>query len=360
MSPVADRSNRIAARLVPGLSGFLDVLAAVGAATVVMVIVVAAFGHNPRRLAPAFVDAAVGNPYRIAATLTLACPLGLLGLAVALSLRGGVLNIGGEGQYLLGAAAVAALGPHLDGWHRAAAVPLVLAAGAGAGAAWSAIAGWLKVRRGVQEVLSTILLNLIAVRLVEFLVRGPLVDPASIDRDSTAELSPAALLWQLWPPGGLHAGVVVMMLLVAAGQMLLSGSTFGFRVRLLGANPGAVRHAGLSPARITLQLFLLTGAVSGLAGGIEVAGAQRYLTGGFAAGYGYTAIAVALLARLSPWAVLPAALFFAAIDTGTRGMQRLGGAELGDFPTVMRFIGQGTVVLATVALFGWRLARYER
>lgn len=339
------------------LHGALGVFAAIAIATLVMLVVVSAFGYDARKLAPAFVEAAVGNPYRVAATLSLACPLGLLGLAVALSLRGGVLNIGGEGQYLLGAAAAAAVGPHLGEWASIPAVAFVLLAASAAGAAWSALAGWLKIRRGVQEVLSTILLNLIAIRVVEFLVRGPLVDPASIDRDSTAELAPAATLWQLWPQGGLHAGVALMVLAVAAGQAVLSATTFGYRARVLGANPQAAAYAGLAPARITFQLFLLSGAIAGLAGGIEVAGSQRYLTGAFASGYGYTAIAVALLARLTPWGVLPSALFFAAIDTGTRGMQRLGGAQLGDFPTVMRFVGQGTVVLVALALFRLQRAR---
>lgn len=322
--------------------------AAILVAAAAMAVTVAAIGFDPLRLAPAFVDGALGNANRIGATLSLACPLCLLGLACALAFRGGVLNIGAEGQYLLGALAAAAVGPRVVGWPPLSAIAALLGAGILGGAAWALLAAWLKLARSVPEVLSTILLNFVALRLMEFIVRGPLVDELSIDRESTAAIASAAILPQLWSEGGVHAGVLMALLAAILLQLVISRSTFGFRVRALGANPVAARYAGMSINGLTAGLFAASGALAGLAGATEIAGTHHYLTTSFAAGYGYTAIAVALLARLAPLGVVPAALFFAAIETGARGMQKLPEPAMQSFPTVMKFVAQGVVVLVIV------------
>ncbi|MCG3127033.1 MAG: hypothetical protein CHACPFDD_01890 [Phycisphaerae bacterium] len=323
---------------------------AVGVAAVAMAFTVAVLGFDPLRLGPAFLDGALGNAYRLGSTLALACPLCLLGVACALAFRGGVLNIGAEGQYLIGALTAAAVGPRLAGLEPWVGVAVLLAAGVLGGAAWALLAALLKLGRGVPEVLSTILLNFVALRLLEFIVRGPLVDEQSIDRESTAAIASAAILPQVWTAGGLHAGVLIALGAAVLLQFVVSRSTFGFRLRALGANPIASRYAGISTASLTAMLMGLSGGLAGLAGAVEISGTHHYLTTSFAAGYGYTAIAVALLARLAPFGVVPAALFFAAIETGTRGMQKLPEQAMQSFPTVMKFVAQGVVVLVIVLL----------
>lgn len=335
--------------------GLAASLGAAGMGLVVMVVVVGAFGYDPLVVARAFGSATLGGAGPIADLLLVACPLIVIGLGLTLAFRCGVWNIGAEGQYLLGSAAAAWAALMVGRWPSVVALPVVIGFAIGAGAVWAGVAGWLRQRRGVQEVLSTILLNFVAAQLLSILVRGPLVDPASSDRDSTALISSAASLPMLSRSLQLHAGIVVAVLLAPAMWFFLARTTWGFRTRVVGANPIAARFAWIPAGRYSAWTFAASGAFAGLAGAIELCGNTHYLTAGYSSNYGYTAIAVALLARLQPWGVVPAALFFAALETGVRGLQKSPDPGLRDFPTVLTMVAQGVVILATVMLTRVRL-----
>lgn len=293
-------------------------------------------------------DGAFGSPHAIlSATLVRATPLILVGLAVALAFRGGVLNIGAEGQLLVGASAATAVGLLTHGWPRVLAVTATLMAGGAAGAGWAAIAAWLRRRFDVLEVISTLMLNFIAIALVSWLVRGPLQEPTRVYSQSPT--LPEAARWPLLLSGyRLHLGFVVGIAAAGAAWYALTRTAAGFRLRLVGASPRAATSAGGVAVPVTIgRVFLLSGALAGLAGASEIGGVTWALYEGLSPGYGYTAIAVALLARLDPRGVVLAAGFFGALEAGTAAMQR----EVG-VPSV---IGQVIVALVVlVVLIGQR------
>lgn len=335
-----------------GLRNLLASIVAALAGLAVMLGLVAAFGYPPLTVGRGFLQACFGSTDRFFALLLVGCPLLLTGLAVCIAFRCGVLNIGAEGQFLLGALAAVWAGVHMADWPRWLAIVAVLLAAAAAGAAWAGLAAWLKLSRGVQEVLSTILLNFIALQVVAIAVHGPLTDPHSASGDSTASIAAAARLPLISTSSGLHIGIALAGLAALATWLLLSHSVAGLRIRIVGANPLAARLAGLPVTRYAAASFLLSGALAGLAGGIELSGNTYYLTANYGGGYGYTAIAVALLARLSPIGAIAAALFFAMIDCGARGLQSVDLPGLGSFPTALTFAAQGVVVLIVVLLAG--------
>ncbi len=351
---------RAARRLVfyPAAALALPTLSA-GVGLAVMLVVVAALGFPPGVVAPAFIGAVMGDAERLSATLLLACPLMIIGTGLALSFRCGVWNIGADGQYLVGALAGAATAPYVGGWPSAAALGACLLAGVAAGGLWAAVAALLQYSRGVPDVLATILLNFVAIQVLSIVVRGPLADPLSADRDTTAAIPAAAEIPLLYGPGGLHAGIALAVFLAAMLSVFLSRTTWGLRTRIVGLNPIAARFARIPVAAYACGAFVASGAMGGLAGAVEVCGNTHYLTGAYSAGYGYTAIAVALLAGLRPLGVIPAALFFAALESGSRGMQKMPQAGLQDFPTVLTFAAQGVVLLVSVLAARRALERRE-
>jgi ABC-type uncharacterized transport system permease subunit len=286
-------------------------------------------------------DGAFGSANAIlSATLVRATPLLLVGLAVSLAFRAGVLNIGAEGQLLAGASAATAMGLLVGGWPRPLGVLATLLAGALAGAGWAAIAAWLRRRFDVLEVISTLMLNFVAVALVSWLVRGPLQEPTHVYAQSPTLGTSAR--WPLLIPGfRLHLGFLVGVTGAFACWFLLARTAAGFRMRLIGASPRAAESAGGVdvPATVT-TVFLLSGALAGIGGASEIGGVTWALYEGLSPGYGYTAIAVALLARLEPRRVILSAIFFGALDAGTAAMQRDAGV-----PSVI-----GQVVIALVVL----------
>ncbi|MFI5317434.1 MAG: ABC transporter permease [Myxococcota bacterium] len=300
-------------------------LAPVAAAAVAIAVAGAALallGADPLRALAALVGGAFGDSLALESTAVRAGPLLLVGLGVALSFRCGIWNIGGEGQLNAGALAATALvtrgfGPELG----ALALPLALLAGAAAGASWAALAALLRVHRGVSEVLSTILLNFIAALLVAWAVHGPLQEASGAYPQSDA-FPDAARLALLPGMTRAHVGLVLAAALPFAVWVLLFRSAAGLRLRAVGLSPDAARYAAVSPERETVRVLVIAGALSGLAGALEVAGVTGRLFENLAAGYGFTAIAVALLARLHPLGVLPSAIVFAALASGSGAMQR--------------------------------------
>jgi simple sugar transport system permease protein len=297
-------------------------------------------GIDPARALDALLRGSVGSAAAWTVTLQKTAPLLLAGLAVALSFRAGVWNIGAEGQLLAGALGATALATRLAaGAPGLLLIPATALAGALCGAAIAAVAGALRATRGVSEVISTILLNFIAIQLVAFAVQGPLQEAAGAYPQSDP-LPAAARLPAL---GRVHLGVALALFAAPLAHVFLFRTAAGFRLRAVGRSPLAARFAGISPARAGLSAICAAGALAGLAGAFEVAGVTGRLFEGLAAGTGYTAIAVALLARLEPLAVVPAALFFGALEAGAAAMQREAGV-----PSVVTEAVQGLVILFSI------------
>lgn len=285
--------------------------------------------------------------------LVRATPLALTGLAVAIAFRGGVWNIGADGQFLAGATLAAWIGVVLGNFFIA--LPLALVAGAVAGALWAGIAGVLRSRFGVLEVISTIMLNFIAAFGVSYLVRGPLQEPTHVYPQTTS-IGDAAQLPVLVPGTRIHAGVVIALVLAVAAWWAMRNTAAGFRLRVTGANPFAARSAGLIDAeRVTMRAFLVSGALAGLAGAVEVCGVTYALYENLSPGYGYTAIAVALLARLDPLGTFAAAILFGALEVTAATLQREAA-----IPSTMAAVVEAAVILAVIAAAQWRTRHVER
>ena len=328
---------------------WLEPLAAVALALLLGGLLLAALGAEPTRALGALAKGAFGDRIALENTLVRMGPLVLIGLAIALSFRCGIWNIGGEGQLYAGALVATALATRIAPDAPAAlAVPLALAGGALAGGAWAGIAAALRVRRNVSEVLSTLMLNFIAILAVAWAVHGPLQELAGTYPQSDA-LPDAARLPFLPGTRRAHAGLLLALVLPAALWFFLFRSAAGLRLRAVGLAPLAARYAGISPERETVRVLVLSGALAGLAGAVEVAGVTGRLFQNLSPGYGFTAIAVALLARLNPLAVLPSAVFFAALASGSGAMQRVA-----DVPSVAVQVIEALVILFSV---GFAIAR---
>ena len=268
-------------------------------------------------------EGAFGSPYAfLSATLVRATPLLFVGLAVSVAFRAGVLNIGAEGQLL---------------------------AGATAGALWAAIAALLRRRFGVLEVISTIMLNFVALHFVSWLIRGPLQEPTLSYPQS--ETIVAAARWPLLIGGQrLHLGSLLAFVAALLAWWVFQRTAAGFRARIVGAGPRAAASAeGVAVERTIAGAFLVSGALAGLAGASEVGGVTWALYEGISPGYGYTAIAVALLARLDPKWVIASAIFFGALDAGSAAMQRDAGV-----PAV---VGQAIVAVVILGVLATGRAR---
>jgi simple sugar transport system permease protein len=269
----------------------------------------------------------------------------LTGLAVSLAFRAGVWNIGAEGQLLAGAAAATAASIAWGTQFPAGGLILGLLAGAIAGGLIAGIAGGLRARFGVLEIISTIMLNFVALHAVGYLVRGPLQEPTGIYPQS-ATLASEARLPILIEGTRLHLGLLIALVACLGVWAALRYTEAGFRIRLVGANPEAARCSGLiDVTRTRFGVFVFSGFLAGTAGAIEVTGVTFALYESLSPGYGYTAIAVALLARLHPLGVIATGMLFGALQAGGAAMQRNAGV-----PSVLVSIVEALLILAIVAL----------
>jgi simple sugar transport system permease protein len=286
---------------------------------------------------------AFGSWYALSsATLVRAIPLIIIGLGITLAFRGGALNIGAEGQFYAGAIAATWVGLHVAGRPAAVALPAVLAAAVLAGGAWVVVPVWLQLRYGVLEVISTLLLNFVAASLVSLMVQGPLQESRHIYPQSDP-IAVAARL-PVVPGTRLHAGIVLALLAAVGLWYLFARTLWGFRLRAVGAGPRAAMISGRIDARRMAAVALLgSGALAGLAGGVEVSGVSYALFQNLSPGYGFTGIAVALLARLQPLAVVVTGLLFGALEAGAGAMQREAGV-----PAVAVYVVEAVVILVVL------------
>jgi len=288
---------------------------------VVAGLAVALSGADPLQSFYALFQGAFTNPHALPDTLVATTPYIFLGLGVALGFRAGLFNIGAEGQFYIGALFGVFIGYSLHGLPSVVHILMALLAGILGGFLWAAVPGILKARFGAHEVITTIMLNYVAFALVNFLINnGPMVDKTS-SAPRTPYIDPGAQLPILVSGTRLHAGLLLALLAIPAVWFLLDRTTIGFRIRTVGFSPTAARAAGISVAWTLLATMGISGGLAGLAGADEVLGVAHYMPPSFSTGYGFDAIAVALLARSNPWAMLPAAFLFGALSSGSRFMQ---------------------------------------
>jgi len=311
------------------LSALAPLLAAL-LALLIGAVMLLLLGTSPVQAYTAMIAGAFGSANALADTLVKATPLLFVGLGICIAFRGGVLNIGGEGQLVAGALAatfVALAFPGLPSW---ALIGGCLALGVLAGAIWGGIPGALKAYLNVNEILSTIMMNMIAVQGMNFLLRGPLMDPVQVEVGSfipqTARLPRAADLPRLVPTR-LHVGTGLAVLLALAVYAFLWRTTIGYRIRAAGLNPSASRVAGIPVKRYMVLSLLLAGALAGLGGAVQVLGLHhRMFTDGSATGFtgsaGFNGIVAALFGRLHPLTTVPASILFGALLVGANHMQR--------------------------------------
>jgi general nucleoside transport system permease protein len=325
------------------VSGWLVGAGALFAGLIVLALGLELAGYDSGAALGALWSGAFGSWYALtSATLVRAVPLILIGLGLALAFRGGAFNIGAEGQFYAGAIAATWIGLSVGQFPSPFAVAAVLSGAVLAGALWVAIPVLLRVRYGVLEVISTLLLNFVAEALTSLLVQGPLQESQHIypQSDPIAESARLPLL----PGTRLHAGFALAL----AGALLLhwvfSRTLWGFRLRAVGLGPRAAEIAGRIDSRwITALALALSGAIAGLAGGVEVSGVSYALFQNLSPGYGFTAIAVALLGRLHPFGVVLAGLLFGALEAGAGAMQREA-----DVPAVAVYLVEAVVIIVVL------------
>ncbi|HSB89294.1 MAG TPA: ABC transporter permease [Anaerolineales bacterium] len=341
------------------LTPVLAVLAAllVGAAMLLLL------GVNPATAYAAMAEGAFGSANSVADSVVKATPLLFVGVGICIAFRGGMTNIGGEGQLVVGALAATLAALALPDWPGWAIIPTGLLLGFLAGAVWGGIPGVLKAYLNVNEILSTIMMNAIAVQGLNFLLRGPIMDPIQVQQGSfipqTARFSLAADLPRLVPTR-LHAGVIVAVAFALLAWLLLWRTTIGYRIRAVGLNPHASRRAGIRVERYAMLAMLLSGALAGLGGATQVLGVNhRMFTDGSAAGFtgsaGFNGIVAALFGQLHPLGTIPASFFFGALLVGANSMQRAV-----QVPSALITALNGLLVVFVVSSELWRRRMIQR
>lgn len=334
----APRQQRLPPTLVtvgaPVLGGIIGLL--IGALLIVVT------GHDPVVAYRAMLDGAFGGRRQITETILKASPLLLMGLGLTAAFRARVWNIGGEGQYFMGALFGGAVALFFPQWPRALLLTAMLVAGAAGGMLWALIPAALKIKRGVNEIISTLMLNYIAVLIVQYMARGPLQEPGGYLPES-AQFVRAARMPGLFGTR-IHLGVLITVLFVPVVYTLLWSTPLGFRMRAVGSRYSVARYAGISVERIILFALTFSGALAGLTGLIEVSTLHTRLKGEISGGYGFSGILVALLGRLHPLGVAVASVFFAALVIGAQSMHVVSG-----LPAALADAIQAVVVLSVLA-----------
>ncbi len=311
------------------LNGMLVPLLAVLTAMIVGAVVIALAGGDPLYAYIGLFQGAFGTPRAWSETFVWATPYIFAGLAVALAFKGGLFNIGAEGQLAFGAVAAAwigyalpsVLGFDLPVWIH---LPLAILIGSLIGALWAVIPGALKAYTGGHEVINTIMMNYIALNLVSFLLNGPMKDPNPQNVVArTPLIAESARLPVLFEGYRIHWGLLIALFMAFAVWWLLWKTTLGYEIRTVGTNPDAARYAGIRVQRIIVLTMTLSGFLAGMAGAIEVTGLNYRHELGFSIGYGFDAIAIALLGKTHPLGVVLASILFGAMRNGGTRMQFL-------------------------------------
>ncbi|MEX2143724.1 MAG: ABC transporter permease [Anaerolineales bacterium] len=342
--------------------GFLPVFAAL-AALIVGAVMLWLLKANPFQAYQALWAGAFGSSNAVAETLVKATPLLLVALGICIAFRGDVINIGGEGQMIIGGIMATWVGLAFTDWPGWVVISLAMLAGFLGGAVWGGIPGLLKAYFNVNEILSTVMMNSIAVYIMNFLLRGPMIDPSQADLASkipqTARLLEEFRLPRL-APTRLHLGILIAVALAFLVYIVLWRTTLGYRIRAVGQNPHASRYGGIKVKRYVVMALLLSGAFAGLAGATQVFGVNyRMITDGSASGFtgaaGFNGIVAALFGQLHPILSIPASILFGALLVGANSMQRVV-----QVPAALITVLNGLVVVFVVSSEIWRRRRQRR
>jgi len=319
-------------RLQPRFGGYLVPIAAVAAALLIGALILLRLGADPIEGFGAMLEGAFGSSDALISTALKATPLLLVGVGITIAFRANVINIGGEGQMVAGALLATTVALVLPELPSPIVIPIVLLAGIVGGAIWGAIPGALKAYYGVNEILSTIMLNVVAVQLMNFLLRGALIDPAEIERGTripqTERLMESADLPTLFGSDRLHIGPLIAILAAVAAYVLMWRTPLGFRIRAVGLSRDASRYSGVRVKRTIVVAMMLSGAMAGLAGAVLVFGSEshRMVTDGSTAGFtgsaGFNGIVAALFGGLHALWTIPASFLFGGLLVGGNAMQR--------------------------------------
>ncbi|MFN8376291.1 MAG: ABC transporter permease [Anaerolineae bacterium] len=341
--------NRLAGDWWAAVMPLLATFVAFALALIIGAFVLLALGANPIQAYGALLDGAFGTSTNLLRVFTRATPLLLVAIGVCIAFRGGVVNIGVEGQLFVGAISATAFSlAFSDKLPPFSVGILTLLAGTLAGAAWGAVPGFLKARFEVNEILSTVMMNEIAVQLLLYLLSGPMIDPEQVAQGTrvpqSARLPEVSWLLELDSRSALHIGVFIAIGMAILAWVLLWRTTIGYRIRAVGLNRDAARYAGISVQRYLTLALTFSGALAGLAGAVHVQGAEHRMVEGFAVGYGFSGIVVALFGRLHPLGAIPAAFLFGVLLVGADKMQRTV-----QIPTATVIVLQGLVVIFVVS-----------
>jgi ABC-type uncharacterized transport system permease subunit len=311
------------------LNSLLVPILAILTAIIIGGIIIAAVGGNPFAAYLGLVQGAFGSAKALSETAVWASPYIYAGLAVALAFKGGLFNIGAEGQLALGAVVSALIGYALPGWLHTSLpwfihLPLTVGLGVLGGAIWAAIPGALKAYTGGHEVINTIMMNYIALNITSFLLNGPMRDPNPLNLSAkTPDIALSARIPPIFPGLRVHWGFVIAIFVAVLIWWLLQKTTVGFEIRMVGANPDAAKYAGINVKWIIILTMAISGALAGMGGVIEVTALNYRHELGFSIGYGFDAIAIALLGKSNPFGVVLAAILFGAMKNGGTRMQFL-------------------------------------
>jgi simple sugar transport system permease protein len=312
-------------------------LGAVVAALATTVLLLLATGSNPIDAINAIAEGSISSPYAISSSIEKAVPRLLAALGIALALRAGLYNIGAEGQIYIGGIAAAYVAV-ISGLTGPGALILALIAAFAAGAVWGAVPGVLRVKRGVSEVITSLMLVYVAIRLTNYLLEEHWLVAGST-YPATDVVPPSTALPIVWQDTVLNLGAIIAVACVPLMAFVMRRTTFGMRLSAIGGNVRAAAASGTNVGRNMIYAMAVSGGLAGIAGAMEVVGVRGQLLEGFSTNYGFDAIAIALLGRLNPYGILVAALLFGALDAGGTGLQATGGADLpaGIVPTVLGF-----------------------
>lgn len=324
-----NRKSSLLAKLTRALRSMLVPILAVFTSVIVGGIVIALAGGNPFDAYLGLAEGSFGSLKALSETTVWATPYIFAGLAVGLAFKGGLFNIGAEGQLALGAVAAAWTGYALPGllgvtFPAIIHIPLTILAGIIAGAVWGGIPGWLKARFGGHEVINTIMMNYIALNITSYLLNGPMKDPNPLNVVArTPRIAPSAQIPTIFSGYRFHWGFILALVVAFIVWWLLWKTTLGFEIRTAGANPDAGRYAGINVPRTIIITMVISGILAGLAGTIEVTGLNFRHELGFSVGYGFDAIAIALLGKCHPAGIVLGALLFGGMRNGATRMQFL-------------------------------------
>lgn len=328
-------TNKLYQPLLPIVSPLIAITLALIAGAILILLA----GANPLSAYTALFQDSLTTYFGFGNTLTKMTPLLFTSFGVLVALRAGQFNIGGEGQIYLGALGSALMGLYVQGIPSIIHIPLALVVGFLFGAVWGWIPGYLKAVRGVNEVITTLLLNYIAINLVSYLVQNPLKEPAAPSPYSPL-IAISAHLPIILPQSLAHAGILLALIAAVFLWVLLERSPLGYQIVTVGFNPTAAHYAGISVKNTIMLVMTLAGGLAGLGGASEVMGLKYRLFEQVSAGYGFDAIAIAFLSRGSISGVILTSLFFATLRSGANVMQRSAGV-----PVTVIYAIQGLTVL---------------